>query len=169
MAWPTADTMTTTLATDDARTALELPTIPPAVVAGAPDFAPAVADSLPPGARTLNPGHYPPALITRDEGAKTTSLDFRNEYGYAIGVRTIRVVETEHYSTRDDAPWDSRFLGDETHTIRLPGAHVVRLHTIMSIVSDRDTLHVSVTRSIYRDTVLLHTRTWREPIARGLH
>jgi uncharacterized protein len=169
MAWPTPEPMATALATDDAGTALELPTIPAAQVARAPAFSAPEADPLPPDARTLDPGHYPGALITRDESAKTTSLDFRNEYGYAIGTRTIQVVETEHYSTRDDAPWDSRFLGDEVHSIRTPTGDRVRLHTVMTVVSDRDTLHVTVTRTIYENDRLLHRRVWQEPIPRGLH
>jgi predicted acyl esterase len=169
MAWPTAEPMTTTLAVDDARTALELPTIPAVTPDRVPVFLGADPDPAPPDAHTLDSGHYPGALITRDENAKTTALDFRNEYGYAIGQRTIRVVETEHYSTRDDAPWDSRFLGDEVHTVRTSTGHRVRLHTVIAIVSDHDALHVTETRSIYQDDKLLHRKAWNEAIPRGLH
>jgi uncharacterized protein len=169
MAWPTAEPMTTTLAIDDARTALELPTIPSGGTGRTPEFSSAVADSLPPDARTLDSGHYPGARIARDETAKTTSLDFRNAYGYAIGKRTIRVVETEHYATRDDAPWDSRFLGDEVHSIVTDTGRRVRLHTVIAVLSDRDTLHVTVSRSVYSDGVLAHHKVWTEGIPRGLH
>jgi hypothetical protein len=168
MAWPTPEPMTTTLAIDDEHTAVALPTIPPVTEGRTPSFLPAQPDPSPPDAHTLDTGHYPGARITRDENAKTTMLDFRNEYGYAINTRTIRVIETEHYSTRDDAPWDSHFVGDETHTIRTPAGHRVRLHTVITIASDRAMLHVTETRSIYRDDALLHRKVWREAIPRGL-
>ena len=145
------------------------PTIPLVTPTRAPAFLPAESDPPPPDAHTLDSGHYPGARVTRDENAKTTALDFRNEYGYAIGPRTIRVVETEHYATRDDAPWDSRFLGDEVHTIRTPTGRRVRLHTVIAIVSDHDTLHVTETRSIYQDGTLLQRKVWQELIPRGLH
>jgi predicted acyl esterase len=169
MAWPTAAPMTTELTTNDPQTVLELPTIPAVAAGRTPEFLPATPDPPAPDAHTLDSGHYPGALVTRDENAKTTALDFRNAYGYAIGRRTIRVVETEHYSTRDDAPWDSRFLGDEVHTIRTAAGHQVRLHTVIAIVSDRDTLHVTETRSIYQDGALVHRKVWQELIPRGLH
>jgi hypothetical protein len=157
------------LTTNDTQTVLELPTIPSVAPERVPVFLPADTDPPPPDAHTLASGHYPGALITRDENAKTTALDFRNEYGYAIGRRTIRVVETEHYATRDDAPWDSGFLGDEVHTIRTQAGHRVRLHTVITIVSDRDMLHVTETRSIYQDDALLHHKVWNAAIPRGLH
>jgi uncharacterized protein len=169
MAWPTSEPMTTTVATDDEHTILELPTIPRPDTARAPTFAAAVEDSLPPGARTLDPGHYPGALITRDENAKQTTVDFHNVYGYAIGKRTVRVNEMEEYSTRDDAPWNSEFRGDERHDITTDSGRRLSLRTTMAITSDRDTLHVKVSRSIAEGGVVVHRKEWVEAIPRGLH
>ncbi len=169
MAWPTPGPMTMRLVTGDPRSAVVLPIVAPVPGAPAPGFAPLGGREHAPDARTIHDTGYPGAVITRNVGAKTTAVDFLTRFAYAIGPRTIDDVEKEHYETRDDDPADTRFLGDETHVIRLRGGRTVRLHTVIDMHSDRAVFHVRVTREIAENGRVIRTRTWAEAIPRGIH
>jgi hypothetical protein len=169
MAWPTPWPMTMRLATNDRRSAVELPVIPAAAHPHAPHFATMGPHDAAPDARTTSPSDYPGAVVTHDVLAKTTAVDFVTHFAYTIGPRSIDDVEKEHYLTHDDRPADSRFQGDETHAFRLAGGRTVRVRTMIDLRADSVAFHVRITRQLYENARLARTRVWTEAIPRGIH
>jgi predicted acyl esterase len=169
MAWPTPTAMTMALMTGDSASVVELP-----VRLGERDRRPVVFDPMEPrdeapDAKVLSVGDYPGAVVTRDAVAGTTAVDFHTHFAYTIGKRAIDNVEHERYETRDTDPAGSRFVGDESHTITLPGGRVVRLRTVVEVQGDRTTIRVHFVRRLYENGRLARTRVWDRTFARGIH
>jgi hypothetical protein len=161
--------MTTRLAIDDDRTSLELPVTPPIPNPRVPERPSPGTHEAAPDIRYLVESGYPGAVVTRDANAKTTTVDLLTHSRYTIGTRLIDVVEKERYETQDDDPAATRFVGDETHEIRLRGGRTVKVRSVMEIRSDAGNLHVTFTRRLYLRARLVRTRTWTESIRRGIH
>jgi uncharacterized protein len=168
MAWPTPYRMTTALVLDDARTALELPVIPPESGSPAPAFGSPAAPDTAPEARTLQETGYPGAIVTHNVVAKTTAVDFLTRFSYQILDRRIENIEKEHYETHDDAPAQSRFVGDESHHI-CRATRCILLRTGIDVQSDSTTLHVRVTRRLEENGRLVRTKIWTDTIPRGIN
>ena len=169
MAWPTPYAMTTRLATNDARSALELPTIPADAHAKVPHVPPPEPRTEAPDARTIPRGRPAELVVTHDVLAKTTTVEFVTRDAYAIGQRDIDNIEKERYETHDDHPADSRFLGDEVHVIHVGGGRTLRVRTVIDMRSDSAAFHVAITRSLYVGDALVRTRNWTDAIPRGIH
>jgi len=168
MAWPTPSRMTTTVRLSDERTALELPVVPPQALSPAPAFASPAAPDTAPDARTLQESGYPGAVITHNVLAKTTAVDFLTQFSYEIGPRRIENVEKEHYETHDDAPAQSRFVGDESHHI-CRAQRCIMLRTGIEVRSDSTSFRVRVTRRLEENGRLVRTKTWDDMIKREIN
>jgi predicted acyl esterase/amino acid transporter len=168
MAWPTPYRMTMQLEIGDGRTALELPVVPPAPNARVPVFAAPQPHEQAPDARTLQETGYPGAIVTHDVVAKTTAVDFLTRFSYQILDRRIENIEKEHYETHDDAPAQSRFVGDESHHI-CRATRCILLRTGIDVQSDSTTLHVRVTRRLEENGRLVRTKIWTDTIPRGIN
>jgi hypothetical protein len=167
--WPTPYAMTTSLATNDARSALELPIIPPDPHAKVPRLPAPEPRTEAPDARTIPRGRPTGIVVTHDVLAKTTTVEFMTRDVYAIGQREIDNIEKERYETHDDAPADSRFLGDEVHVIRTDNGRSLRVRTVIDMRSDSAAFHVTITRTLYVGDAQVRTRTWTDAIPRGIH
>jgi hypothetical protein len=95
-------------------------------------------------------------------------VDFLTHFSYDIGDRRIENVEKEHYETHDDAPAQSRFIGDESHHI-CRGTRCIMLRTGIDVRSDSATLRVHVTRRLEENGRLVRTKTWDDAIPRGIN
>jgi uncharacterized protein len=168
MAWPTPYRMTMSLEVGDGRTALELPVVPPASNPRVPVFAAPEPAAQAPDARTLQETGYPGAIVTHNAVAKTTAVDFLTRFSYQVLDRRIENIEKEHYETHDDAPAQSRFVGDESHRICLP-KRCIFLRTGIEVQSDSASLHVSVTRRLEENGRVVRTKTWTDSIPRGIN
>jgi hypothetical protein len=121
-----------------------------------------------PDARTLQETGYPGAIVTHDVVAKTTAVDFLTRFSYQILDRRIENIEKEHYETHDDAPAQSRFVGDESHHI-CRATRCILLRTGIDVQSDSTTLHVRVTRRLEENGRLVRTKIWTDTIPRGIN
>jgi uncharacterized protein len=169
MVWPTPYAMTTSLATNDARSALELPIVPADPHAKVPRLPAPEPRTEAPDARTIPSGRPPGIVVTHDVLAKTTTVEFMTHDAYAIGQRAIDNIEKEQYETHDDVPADSRFLGDEVHVIRTGTGRSIRVRTVIDMRSDSANFHVTITRTLYVGDAQVRMRTWTGAIPRGIH
>ena len=168
MAWPTPYRMTTSLEVGNGRAALDLPVVPPAPNPRVPVFAAPQSGERAPDARTLRETGYPGAVVTRNVVAKTTAVDFLTRFSYEILDRRIENIEKEHYETHDDAPAQSRFLGDESHRM-CRAQRCIFLRTAIDVRSDSTSLYVRVTRRLEENGRLVRTKTWNDTIKREIN
>jgi putative CocE/NonD family hydrolase len=169
MVWPTPYAMSTRLATNDARSALELPVIPTDPHAKVPRLPAPEPRSEAPDARAIPRGPPSGLVVTHDVLAKTTAVEFMTRDVYGIGQREIDNIEKERYETHDEAPADSRFLGDEVHVIRTASGRSIRVRTVIDMRSDSANFHVTITRNLYVGGTQVRARTWTDTIPRGIH
>jgi hypothetical protein len=69
------------------------------------------------------------------------------------------------YETNRKDPARSRFLGEASDTIELPGRKIVLL-TNEEIVSDAKNFHLTFSRRVCENGQLLRSREWKETIPR---
>ena len=169
MVWPTPYAMSTRLATNDTRSALELPIVAADPHAKVPRLPAPEPRTEAPDARTITRGPPSGLVVTHDVLAKTTAVDFMTRDVYAIGQREIDNIEKERYETHDDVPADSRFLGDEVHLIHTGSGRSIRLRTVIDMHSDSANIHVTITRTLRVGDAQVRTRTWTDTIPRGIH
>ncbi len=167
MIWPTPFPMTTSLWLGTGATRLELP-----VVTEDPGPPPRLPDPAPresrPDARTLSGAPPTVSRVIVDQLGHTTGVELSTGDRFTIGNRRFDNREREWYQTSELDPADSRFLGEESHRIQLPGGRVT-LKTSIDVHSDSAAFHVTVTRRIYRDDRLVRERSWKESIPREFH
>jgi predicted acyl esterase/amino acid transporter len=168
MAWPTPYRMTTTMRVGDGSATLDLPVVPPAPSPRVPVFAAPQPHEQAPDARTLQETGYPGAVVTHNGVAKTTAVDFLTRFSYQILDRRIENIEKEHYETHDDAPAQSRFVGDESHRI-CRAQRCLFLRTGIDVQSDSTSFRVRVTRRLEANGRLVRTKTWADTIPRGIN
>jgi hypothetical protein len=169
MVWPTPYAMSTRLATNDARSALELPVIPTDPHAKIPRLPAPEPRTEAPDAHAIPRGPPSGLVVTHDVLAKTTAVEFMTRDVYGIGQREIDNIEKERYETHDEAPADSRFLGDEVHVIRTASGRSIRVRTVIDMRSDSANFHVTITRNLYVGGTQVRARTWTDTIPRGIH
>jgi len=163
--WPTPFPMTTTLATGGDAT-LRLPLVP------APGPAPALPTPEPrataPDARSIKPESETANRVLIDLHGDSTSVELREPDAYEIGGRSVQVAELERWTVRHDRPAEARFLGEETHHIRLAG-RALELRTRMDIRSDERFLHVRFDRELLENGSSVRQRVWTDSVARVWH
>ena len=169
MIWPTPHPMTTRLATGKEATRLELPVIPggghPAPAFRAPEPRETAGD-----ARDLGGGAWPAGRTEwrRDIGEGKAAYEWRGETVWEVrGVR-FRATERNVYETDEKAPARSRFLGEDTDRIELPG-RTLDLRTEVEIRSDDKDFHVMFVRRILENGRLVRRREWTESVPRELN
>jgi putative CocE/NonD family hydrolase len=166
MIWPTPDPMTTTLVTGIAATRVELPVVA-ADGLGGPTFRPAEKREVRADARDLGSDVWPQGTSewTRDTFGGLVTYTWSGKSAYEIRGRRFEATEKNVYETRESEPAASRFLGEDTDRIELPGRTIDVLTTI-EIRSDAKTFHVTFTRRVLENGDLVRERTWQEAVPR---
>jgi hypothetical protein len=166
MTWPTPYPMTTTLATGIEETHIAVPVIPPGPYEK-PDFrAPEPRESAP-DARDFGSDVWPQGTYEykRDLVHGTVAVEWRGKGSYEVKGIRYSFTELNIYETNDRDPARSRFLGEASDTIELPGRKIFLL-TNGEIESDEKNFHLTFTRRIYENEKLLRTREWKETVPR---
>ncbi|HEX3528222.1 MAG TPA: CocE/NonD family hydrolase [Thermoanaerobaculia bacterium] len=165
MLWPTPRPMTTTLHLGPG-TFLDLPILPPG--AGiTPDLPPPEPREERADAATLPGGGWPKIdRIDHDEKTGETFRTWEGDTRFEVQDRRLRIHQRLVWTTHDADPADSRFLGEETTWIDLPGGRTVDLTTRIDLRSDAAVFHLTVTRRLKEDGRMVRRRTWREAIPR---
>lgn len=165
MIWPTPYPMTTTLATGGDAT-IRLPLVP------APGAAPALPAPEPragaPDARAIEPESKAAHRLLVDLHGDSTTVELEEPDAYEIGARSVQIAEAERWTAQGGRPANARFLGEETHRIRLPG-RTLELTTRMDIRSDERFLHVRFDREILENGSRVRQRVWTDSVPRRWH
>lgn len=167
MIWPTPAPRMTTALHLGPGTFLELPVIPadPGQPADLPHPEPREERA---DARALPGGGWPRSFkVVRDELTGETTVTWEGESLSEVENRRYRVTESLAWSTRDDDPARSGFLGEETTHLDLPG-RTLDLRTRIDLRSDATTFHLAVTRELKENGKPVRERTWRQEIPRRL-
>ena len=167
MVWPSPDTMTTVFHLDGGAASVTLPVVPSAAATPAPLPASEPREERPDVKDLTIPG-YPSQVVSYSTLTGVTSVDWKVGYGWMIGATRLEVRERQYYETNDNDPAASRFLGEESHRIRVRGRNLL-LETSIDILSDRTTFHATVTRRISENGKLVRKKQWKEEIAREYH
>jgi predicted acyl esterase len=165
MIWPTPYPMTTTLATGG-DAVLRLPLVPeagPAPMLPAPE-----PRASAPDARSIDPEAETAHRVLVDLHGDSTTLELREPDAYEIGERSVQIDERERWSVHHSRPAEARFLGEETHRIRLRG-RALELKTTMDIRSDERFLHIRFDREILENGIRVRQRSWVDSVARVWH
>jgi len=165
MLWPTPTPMTTTLHLGPG-TLLDLPILPPG--AGlTPDLPPPEPREERPDAATLPGGGWPQIdRVDHDEKTGETWRTWEGDTRFEVQNRRLRIYQHLVWTTRDSDPAHSRFLGEETTQIDLPGGRTVDLTTRIDLRSDATTFRLAVTRELKEDGRMVRRRTWTEAVPR---
>ncbi|MBN2408134.1 MAG: CocE/NonD family hydrolase [Candidatus Aminicenantes bacterium] len=166
MIWPTPYPMMTTLTIGIEETQIALPVIPPGPYEKPGFQAPEPRESVP-DAQDFGSDYWPQGTYEqrRDLVRGTTTVEWRGQGSYEVkGVR-YSFTELNIYETNDRDPARSRFLGEANDRIELPGRKIFLL-TNGEIVSDEKNFHLTFTRRIYENDILLRTREWKETVPR---
>jgi hypothetical protein len=167
MLWPTPHAMTLRLLLGPEATRLQLPLIPKET-RPVPSFPPPEPREERPDARTTACDTWPDGEreVRKDLVRGTTAVEWRADCAYEIGSRSLATHERNVYTTRDEAPAESSFEGEESHSIRLEGGRAIKLESRLEVRSDATDLRVVFTRKIYEGDRLVRERTWDEKIPR---
>ena len=167
MIWPTPDLMTTTLVTGVGASCIELPVLPPGPV-GAPAFRPAEKREVRTDARDLGSDVWPQGTNEwkRDTARGVVTYTWSGKSRYEIRDRRFEATEQNVYETNESDPARSRFLGEDSDRIELPGRSIDVL-TSVEIRSDAGNFHVTFARRILENGQLLRERKWQETIPRA--
>ncbi|MBU6454424.1 MAG: CocE/NonD family hydrolase [Cyanobacteria bacterium REEB67] len=84
---------------------------------------------------------------------------------YRIRQRRFYVQTKNRWSTFDEEPWRSSYLGEASTTIVSPGRKL-QLRTKIAVLSDRENFYVTVVRTIIRNSKVVRRRRFKETIAR---
>ncbi len=166
MTWPTPYKMTTKLTTGIKQTNIALPVIPPGPY-DKPDFRPPEPRESVQDARDFGSDVWPQGTYEykRDLASGTVSVEWRGKGSYEVKGNRYDFTELNLYETNEKDPSRSRFLGEASDTIELPGRKITLL-TNGEIVSDEKNFHLTFTRRIYENDKLLRSREWKESIPR---
>lgn len=167
MIWPTSDLMTTTLVTGAEDTCVELPVLPPGPFGG-PAFQPAEKREVRTDARDLGSDVWPQGTNEwkRDAARGLVTYTWSGKSRYEIRDRRFEATEKNVYETNESDPASSRFLGEDSDRIELPGRSIDVL-TSVEIRSDIKDFHVTFIRRILENGGLLRERKWQETVPRA--
>jgi predicted acyl esterase len=166
MTWPTPYPMTIQLSTGIEQTNIALPVIPPGPYRR-PDFRPPEPRESVQDARDFGSDVWPQGTYEckRDLARGLISVEWKGKGSYEVkGVR-YHFTELNFYETDEKNPARSRFLGEDSDTIELPGRKIYLL-TNAEIVSDEKNFHLTFSRRIYENDKLLRSREWKESVPR---
>jgi hypothetical protein len=167
MIWPTPDLMTSTLVTGAEASWIELPVLPPGPV-GVPAFRPAEKREVRTDARDLGSDVWPQGTNEwkRDTARGVVIYTWSGKSRYEIRDRRFEATEKNVYETNESDPASSRFLGEDSDRIELPGRSIDVL-TSVEIRSDAGNFHVTFARRILENGRLLRERKWQETVPRA--
>jgi putative CocE/NonD family hydrolase len=166
MIWPTPYLMTTTLVTGLEATRVELPVVAAGRL-GSPAFRTAEKREVRTDARDLGSDVWPQGTNEwkRDTARGVVTYTWSGKSRYEIRDRRFEATEKNVYETNESDPASSRFLGEDSDRIELPG-RTIDVLTSVEIQSDARDFHVSFVRRILENGRLLRKREWQERIAR---
>lgn len=166
MIWPTPDPMTTALLTGIEATRIELPGIP-AGRFGAPAFRPAGKREVRTDARDLGSDVWPQGTNEwkRDTARGVVTYAWSGKSRWEIRDRRFEAAEKNVYETSESDPAHSRFTGEDSDRIELPG-RTIDIRTSVEIRSDAANFHVTFVRRVLENGGLVRERTWQESIPR---
>jgi predicted acyl esterase len=166
MTWPTPHRMTTHLSTGIEQTNIALPVIPPGPYER-PGFRPPEPRESVRDARDFGSDVWPQGTYEyrRDLARGTVGVEWRGKGSYEVKGIRYHFTELNLYETNEKDPARSRFLGEASDTIELPGRKIFLL-TNGEIVSDERAFHLTFTRRLYENDKLLRSREWKETIPR---
>jgi hypothetical protein len=166
MIWPTPYLMTTQLMTGTEATRIELPVIPPKEREKPAFKAPEIREERG-DARDLGGGAWPIGFFEwrRDLSKGTVGVEWRGTSTWEIKDCRYHATEKNTYETEEKDPARSRFLGEDSDRIELPG-RILYLLTNIEIRSDEKSFHVAFIRQIFENDKLVRRREWKETVPR---
>jgi len=179
MIWPTPDPMTTTLIRGIVEfgplgdpeprleaTHIKLPVVDPSRLGG-PAFLPAEKREVRTDARDLGSDVWPQGTNEwkRDTARGLVTYTWSGRSRFEIGKRRFEATEKNVYETSDSDPAASRFLGEDSDRVELPG-RTIDVLTSVEIRSDAKTFRVTFTRRVLENGKPVRERTWQEAIPR---
>ncbi len=169
MLWPTPYPMTTSLRLGgSAGSAIVLPIVPAHGRAPAPFAAPVPSEEAPgvstPGGDYAWPGSW---TLERDETRGRSTVTWRGSAAMRFPWGTFDHREQVVYRV-DDAHPESAAAEGEAESVERLADRVLTYRGHLTLSSDATTFHYAYTRSLLRDGILLHSRTWQEDIPRDL-
>ena len=169
MLWPTPYRMTTALRLGGRDGSLiELPIIP-AQGPAPPPFAAPQPSEQPPGVSTPGGDYAWPGswTLARDELKGDTTVTWHGTSAMAFPWGSFEHREQLVYHI-DDARPERASVEGEAESIERLHDRVLTYRGQLKVASDPTTFHYGASRSLWRDGVLLRTRTWQEDIPRDL-
>lgn len=169
MAWPSAESVASSIHTGSKATALVLPTVPTG--SGKKPTLPRVArkSSSPQGGDVDIDDGKPDSrreVIRQADG--TVSFVVANRSQWDIGRRRFRVEGSNTWTTNDKTPENSKYEGVMQHDITT-ASRKITLKTRMLVESDKTHFHVTVTRELRSAGSLVRRKIWQESVKRRLH
>jgi len=166
MIWPTPYLMTTTLVTGVEATHIELPLVQTGRL-GAPALRPAEKREVRTDARDLGSDVWPQGTNEwkRDTARGLVTYTWSGKSRYEIRDRRFEATEKNVYETNESEPAKSRFLGEDSDRIELPG-RTIDVLTSVEIRSDARDFHATFVRRILKNGRLVRKREWQETIPR---
>jgi len=166
MIWPTPYLMTTTLVTGVEATHIELPLVQTGRL-GAPAFRPAEKREVRTDAQDLGSDVWPQGTNEwkRDTARGLITYTWSGKSRYEIRDRRFEATEKNVYETNESEPAKSRFLGEDSDRIELPG-RTIDVLTSVEIRSDARDFHATFVRRILKNGRLVRKREWQETIPR---
>jgi hypothetical protein len=158
--------MTTRLMIGNEATRIELPVIP-RKERGKPSFkAPEIREERG-DARDLGGGAWPIGFFEwrRDLSRGTVGVEWKGTSTWEIKGCRYHATEKNYYETEEKDPARSRFSGEDSDRIELPG-RTIYLLTNVEIRSDEKSFHVTFARQIFENDKLIRRREWKETVPR---
>jgi hypothetical protein len=168
MNWPTPYAMTTSLALGGAAASRVILPRVPAHGAAAPVFAAPEPVEAPQGIKGLDggggawPGEW---TVLRDEARQSSTVIWKGKTAVSYPWGRFDHSEQLTYDVDDAHPESARVQGDSEY-IQAVQDHVLTWRGRLDVSSDATTFFYKYTRTLWRDGVLVRTKTWEEPIAR---
>ncbi len=166
MIWPTPYMMTTKLWTGVDSTRIELP-VTPTKKRPVPAFKTPEKREVPQDARDIESQVWPQGSYEwrRDLWRKTVSVEWKGNSTWEIQGRRYHSTEKNIYETNEKKPAESRFYGEDSDRIELPGRNIYLL-TNVEILSDEKNFFVTFVRQIFENDKLVRRREWKETVPR---
>jgi len=166
MIWPTPYSMTTRLYTGVGDTRVELPVIPkkqrPAPAFKTPEKREVFQDG-----RDIESEVWPQGFYEwrRDLWKGMVAVEWRGKSAWEVQGRRYYSTEKNLYETNEKNPSKSRFLGEDSDRIELPGRNIYLL-TNVEIRSDEKDFFVTFVRQIFENDKIIRRREWKETVPR---
>jgi putative CocE/NonD family hydrolase len=166
MIWPTPYLMTPKLFIGIENSRVELPVIP-AKQRRKPSFLPPEKREVRADARDLGSEVWPQGTYEwkRDLWRGIVSVEWQGKSSFEIQGRRYHSTEKNYYETNEKAPAQSRFLGEDSDRIELPGRNIYLL-TNVELRSDEKNFYITFVRQIFENDQLIRRRQWEEAIPR---